>query len=735
MRLQNAEKGFHDRWQEFEGNAQPFSLWSSDWTEEELKSRFDQMKKERCQIYFTNPDDLPEKEGHYRAAYETPASFKSWGSRCSYPGAFRYNLASDSYNASIITLHGKQFLALEAPTAENCSTFMQVLKDYQATDLVRLTPAVSHDNECSFPYWEGPLGLQNNQKTIELNGKELNYFFTDSWENHESIEPETLAKLVKAVMKPDDSAQMIAVHCRAGVGRTGTFLAAMALISDIDSQLANGVDIDNIQISIDQVFWELSLQRPFMLCQYSQYQTLYRLANWYVDSIKTAQSVSTVGSFPNFAGKWNKPSLMTPQRAVAYHQNLNLLPTCPPPKTVIFCYSKGLMERVLENNPMRPCDGKLKELYFFEEHPDVAIVYYGQGAPSNAMRLEYLLSWGVKQCISIGLAGGLQKDLIPGDLIVCDRAIRDEGVSHHYRPPEKYAYPSQQWTDKLCQTLGDLKIPYRLGASWTTDAFYRQTKEEIEQYQKEGVLTVEMEAAALFTIAAEHQAQIISFFTISDTIGDLEWKPDFENSLVRENLDNLVKIALIAASPKPVPNEVVESAPALSEIADVPESIEIAPYDPEWPQVFENEAAPIQQVLGDNCVAVHHFGSTAVPGLSAKPKIDILAVVNQLESIDTAALEKLGFESRGEVIPTGRYFSKDSPRVHLHIFEEGNPVIQRNLMFRDWLRAHEEDRDAYGALKMQLASVHNDGMSYCRAKTEFIDQIIAKAETASQNEQ
>jgi GrpB-like predicted nucleotidyltransferase (UPF0157 family) len=131
-------------------------------------------------------------------------------------------------------------------------------------------------------------------------------------------------------------------------------------------------------------------------------------------------------------------------------------------------------------------------------------------------------------------------------------------------------------------------------------------------------------------------------------------------------------------------------------------------------------------------LAVHHFGSTSVPGLSAKPKIDILAIVKQLGSIDYAALEKLGFESRGEVIPTGRYFCKESPRVHLHIFEEGNPLIHRNLIFRDWLRTHEEDREAYAALKMKLAGVHNDGMSYCRAKTEFINQIIAKAESSSQ---
>lgn len=156
--------------------------------------------------------------------------------------------------------------------------------------------------------------------------------------------------------------------------------------------------------------------------------------------------------------------------------------------------------------------------------------------------------------------------------------------------------------------------------------------------------------------------------------------------------------------------------------------IEIVSYDPEWPMMFEMEVRPIQQALGKNCVAIHHFGSTSVPGLDAKPKIDILAAVKCLHDIDREALERIGFASKGEVIPTGRYFSKELPKVHLHIFEEGNPMIERNLMFRNYLRTHEESRNAYAAIKKKLATLHTDGMDYCRAKTEFINQIIEKAQ-------
>jgi GrpB-like predicted nucleotidyltransferase (UPF0157 family) len=155
--------------------------------------------------------------------------------------------------------------------------------------------------------------------------------------------------------------------------------------------------------------------------------------------------------------------------------------------------------------------------------------------------------------------------------------------------------------------------------------------------------------------------------------------------------------------------------------------IEIVAYNPEWPQIYEREAAAIKKILGEACLAIHHFGSTSVPGLGAKAKIDILAVVTSFNAVDIPAVEQIGFEYRGEVIATGRYFAKKQPRIHLHLFEQDNPLIERNLLFRDWLRTHPADREAYAALKQQLAMQHTDGMEYCNAKTTFINTIIDKA--------
>jgi len=157
------------------------------------------------------------------------------------------------------------------------------------------------------------------------------------------------------------------------------------------------------------------------------------------------------------------------------------------------------------------------------------------------------------------------------------------------------------------------------------------------------------------------------------------------------------------------------------------ERIEIVSYHSEWPRMFEREAGPLKLAFGENLIALHHFGSTSIPFLCAKPKIDILAVVKQLSKIDISDLQKLGFADRGEVIVSGRYFSKENPKIHLHVFEEGNPNIERNLIFRDWLRTHENDRNAYASLKKDLAARYDDGMEYCRAKTDFITQIINQA--------
>ena len=165
--------------------------------------------------------------------------------------------------------------------------------------------------------------------------------------------------------------------------------------------------------------------------------------------------------------------------------------------------------------------------------------------------------------------------------------------------------------------------------------------------------------------------------------------------------------------------------------------IEVSEYNPEWPVVFEQEKSAILNVLADNCIAIHHIGSTSVPGLIAKPKIDIIAIANDRQQC-LSALEKIGYQYDGEWnIPLQCGFAKRVGfHVNLHVFfEKDHPEVELNLAFRDYLRKHEDARIAYGNLKREILKNEENATKYVRVgnlwfpfytlqKRSFIDDIL-----------
>ncbi len=226
-------------------------------------------------------------------------------------------------------------------------------------------------------------------------------------------------------------------------------------------------------------------------------------------------------AFPNFKNKHANDSMFSPKDYLEYQKKREKYDKFNPPEGVIFCYSKELMEHVLENHKTKKVQRFYGEMYLLSETKNkVAIAgKFGIGAPVVATLLEELIAFGVKRFISIGTAGTLQKNLKVGDLVVCEKAIRDEGTSHHYLKPSKYAYASKVMTQRIENALDALKQKYFVGTSWTVDAPYRETVAEARQYQKEGVATVEMEASALFAVAQYRGVEIGAMFTISDFPG------------------------------------------------------------------------------------------------------------------------------------------------------------------------------------------------------------------------
>ncbi|MBS0620876.1 MAG: nucleoside phosphorylase [Verrucomicrobia bacterium] len=252
---------------------------------------------------------------------------------------------------------------------------------------------------------------------------------------------------------------------------------------------------------------------------------------------------------PQFGEKHTHTSLITPSKVLEHRRKHGRLPTSEPPKTVIFCYQSRFLKAVLETYAHKQCDGCFSKLYYLTDYPSIAIGDFGTGAPTLASKMEELIAWGVQQFISIGTAGSLQSKVGIGDLVVCEKAVRDEGTSYHYMPASKYIHAPRRMTNRLIARLKKAEIPHFIGSSWTTDSFYRQTAEEVVHFQKEGVLTVEMEAAALFAVAHFYQVDLAALFTISDTHADLEWHPHLEEEKPYKALHTLLSVALEAANP------------------------------------------------------------------------------------------------------------------------------------------------------------------------------------------
>ncbi|MCJ7650346.1 MAG: nucleoside phosphorylase [Candidatus Lokiarchaeota archaeon] len=249
-------------------------------------------------------------------------------------------------------------------------------------------------------------------------------------------------------------------------------------------------------------------------------------------------------TFPNFPNKYDEKPLLKAKDFWDYKKKIGSIPEIDPPLGVILCYSPTLLNFIINNHNVKKVEHVVGNFFYVLDEGDFQIGIcggFGIGGPIVGILLEELTAFGIKKFISIGVAGSLQTDLKLGSIIVCDKAIRDEGVSHHYLQPEKYAYPSESLTKRLVNTIIELNINYIKGATWTIDAPYRETTAEVKYYQKEGILTVEMEAASLFAVAQHLNVEAGAIFTISDYLSEDEWELHFH--LTEEHLKKLFLIA------------------------------------------------------------------------------------------------------------------------------------------------------------------------------------------------
>ena len=172
-------------------------------------------------------------------------------------------------------------------------------------------------------------------------------------------------------------------------------------------------------------------------------------------------------------------------------------------------------------------------------------------------------------------------------------------------------------------------------------------------------------------------------------------------------------------------------AHTIGELKPLSASILLVAYDPAWPGRFEHEAERIRRTLGKKALRVEHVGSTSVPGLPAKPIIDVLLVVSASanETEYATSLEGAGYKLH--VREPGWYehrmFKGPENDVNLHVFSLGSPEIERMLAFRDWLRTNEDDRELYARSKRALAAQEwKYTQNYADAKTPVIEEIMSR---------
>lgn len=245
---------------------------------------------------------------------------------------------------------------------------------------------------------------------------------------------------------------------------------------------------------------------------------------------------------PKIGDKRAFDSPLTPHVALAY-RGVALTPLCHAGRTAILCLQQPVLERARNAH-----GGETIKYGGFSSacsvQKTIVLRSPGFGAPQAALVLEDMIALGLKRCILIGIAGGLQPDCKPGDVILANAAIRDEGTSYHYLGLEEEACSDASLRESLEQEFIKRKVSFRTGTTWTTDAVYRETTIEIETFRKHGVLSVEMEAAALFAVATYRKISLAAVLVISDLLSPGKWSPKFRDPKVKKALEDATDCAL-----------------------------------------------------------------------------------------------------------------------------------------------------------------------------------------------
>lgn len=209
------------------------------------------------------------------------------------------------------------------------------------------------------------------------------------------------------------------------------------------------------------------------------------------------------------------------------------------PERAIIVFDAGDLKRVLNKKKHRLIDAWLnfRWLYRIENSGTIVTRSYF-GGPNIAALVEELTAFGVKEFVIWGYAGGIDSRLKPGDVIVANAALKEDGVSFHYADDEDdfvYADWSAEW-EQYTEEWG-----FREGIIWSCDAIYRETREKVRKHRKAGISAVEMEVASFYSVCKFKGVKGIAFLIVSDLLGDEGWTGSFHTKPFREGVKKLSK--------------------------------------------------------------------------------------------------------------------------------------------------------------------------------------------------
>jgi uridine phosphorylase len=250
--------------------------------------------------------------------------------------------------------------------------------------------------------------------------------------------------------------------------------------------------------------------------------------------------------YPIYPDKYKLHSMLTAGQMIEFRRQQGGLAGIPAPEAVILCLYKGVMKHFGLKHRSRKVGSFLGDLFLLGKKQGRLGVMgnFGIGSPVVASLADELISWGCRRLVILSLAGGLQPDLRPGHVVVGERAVRDEGASYHYLPPAKYVDAAPALVHSLAAAFAARGILHTVGSTWSTDAPYRESREEAEQFQSEGVKAVDMESGGLFAVGQVRQAETASVLVVGDSLAAPRWTAPGDMRLLHQKLKTVLGVLI-----------------------------------------------------------------------------------------------------------------------------------------------------------------------------------------------